>query len=159
MPGPRRYEPAALDLAAKAQREILTDAGIALPAQRSVPGPPDLVALVALAIRRDLPADPGALRIAVRALADRLATAHPGRSVEVRVPPYAAVQAISGPRHTRWTPPNVVETDPATFVGLACGFIDWESAVSSGRVHASGERSDLRAFLPLDELLSESPGP
>lgn len=158
MPGPRRYEPATLDLAAKSQREILTRAGIALPAEQSVPGPDevvtpiDVVKLVALGIRRDLPADRGALRIAVRVLADRLATTHPGRSVEVRVPPYAAVQCIAGPRHTRGTPPNVVETDPATFVGLACGFIDWESAVGSGRVHASGERSDLRAFLPVDEL-------
>ncbi len=159
MPGPRRYEPAAVDLAAKAQREILTHAGIEAPAQRSIPGLPDLLALVALGIRRDVPADPGALRIAVRVLADQLATTHPGRSVEVRVPPYAAVQCIAGPRHTRGTPPNVVETDPATFVGLACGFIDWESAVATGRVRASGERADLRAFLPLDELLTESPGP
>ena len=105
------------------------------------------------------PAAPAALRIAVRALADLLAAEHPGRSVEVRIPPYAAVQCIAGPRHTRGTPPNVVETDPATFVGLACGFVDWDAAVASGQVRASGERADLRPFLPLDVQLAGSAGP
>jgi hypothetical protein len=69
------------------------------------------------------------------------------------------VQCVAGPRHTRGTPPNVVETDPATFVALACGFEDWETAVRDGRVRASGERADLRPFLPLDVLRVGTDGP
>ncbi|MDQ3629394.1 MAG: sterol carrier family protein, partial [Actinomycetota bacterium] len=73
----------------------------------------------------------------------------PGRSVEVRVPPYLAVQCIPGARHTRGTPPAVVETDAATWIALGTGDLDWAAAVTSGRVRASGERSDLSAWLPL----------
>lgn len=74
----------------------------------------------------------------------------PGRSVEVRVPPYAAVQVVAGVRHTRGTPPAVVETDPATWVALATGGLAWVDAVHDGRVHASGERTDLTPYLPLE---------
>ena len=73
----------------------------------------------------------------------------PGHSVEVRVPPYAAVQVVPGVRHTRGTPPAVVETDAATWLALATGELDWHDAVSSGRVVASGERADLAPWLPL----------
>lgn len=73
----------------------------------------------------------------------------PGHSVEVRVPPFAAVQAIAGASHTRGTPPAVVEMDADTWIGLASGTLDWETAVSDRRVSASGERSDLSAWLPL----------
>lgn len=90
-----------------------------------------------------------ALREAVRWTLDRLAAAAPGRSVEVRVPPYAAVQCIAGPRHTRGTPPNVVETDPRTWLDLATGRTAWAAATVSGHVRASGERSDLSPYLPL----------
>jgi uncharacterized protein (TIGR03083 family) len=93
--------------------------------------------------------DKTALRIAVRTLADLLAATAPGRSVEVRVPPYTAVQCVEGPRHTRGTPPNVVETDPVSWLRLATGRLDWGSAVESGAVTASGARSDLSAHLPL----------
>jgi hypothetical protein len=89
------------------------------------------------------------LALAVRHLAEELAARAPGRSVEVRIPPYAAVQAIPGPRHTRGTPPAVVETDSATWIGLATGRLSWWEAVESGRVAASGERTDLTPFLPL----------
>jgi uncharacterized protein (TIGR03083 family) len=99
--------------------------------------------LSAVAIDRD------ALAIAVRMLTGILAERVPGRSVEVRVPPYAAVQCIGGPRHTRGTPPNVVETDPTTWVELATGRAAWADAVSDGRVRASGERSDISAHLPV----------
>ncbi len=77
------------------------------------------------------------------------ATVHPGNSVEVRVPPYAAVQAIEGPRHTRGTPPNVVETDPETWLNLVAGRLGWDAAVGDGRLRASGARSDLSPFLPI----------
>jgi hypothetical protein len=92
---------------------------------------------------------PEALRAATRFLLDLLASAAPGRAVEVRVPPYAAVQAVGGPRHTRGTPPNVVETDPVTWVRLAAGLMPWADAVSAGLVQASGVRADLTAYLPL----------
>lgn len=87
--------------------------------------------------------------MAVRYLLQVLAEAAPGNTVEVRVPPYGAVQAIEGPRHTRGTPPNVVETDAATWVALATGSVPWVEAVASGRVAASGQRADLSANLPL----------
>lgn len=73
----------------------------------------------------------------------------PGHSVEVRVPPYAAVQVIPGVRHTRGTPPAVVETDGATWVALATGDLTWAEAEAAGRVRASGERADLTPYLPL----------
>ena len=73
----------------------------------------------------------------------------PGRSVEVRVPPYAAVQVIPGVRHTRGTPPAVVETDAATWIELATGALSWPGAERAGRVRASGERADLAPYLPL----------
>jgi Bacterial SCP ortholog len=91
----------------------------------------------------------GTLRDAVRTLLARLAEQVPGRAVEVRVPPYGAIQCVAGPRHTRGTPPNVVETDPVTWLELATGRLRWRSAVEAGKVRASGIRSDLSAYLPL----------
>lgn len=79
--------------------------------------------------------------------------AHPGRSVEVRVPPAGAVQAIEGPRHTRGTPPNVVEMTPETWLRLATGRIEWTQARAEGHVLASGTRADLTAYLPITEAL------
>ena len=79
-----------------------------------------------------------------------LQTRAPGRAVEVRVPPYAAVQVIGGGTHTRGTPRAVVETDPDTWIALATGALTWSAAVDAGRVHASGERADLSPYLPLD---------
>ena len=73
----------------------------------------------------------------------------PGRSVEVRVPPFAAAQVVPGVRHTRGTPPAVIELDGATWVALATGALTWAEAVGAGRVRASGERADLSAYLPL----------
>ncbi|MEV5764169.1 sterol carrier family protein [Micromonospora sp. NPDC052213] len=89
------------------------------------------------------------LREAVRALLTALAERAPGRSVEVRVPPYGAVQCIPGPRHTRGTPPNVVEMDPATWLAVATGRLDWAEAITQGRVRVSGIRADLSEHLPL----------
>jgi hypothetical protein len=112
------------------------------------------------------PADPADVTAALASLADgtagkddlRLLTKHylavleakaPGRSVEVRVPPYAAVQCIEGVRHTRGTPPAVVETDATTWIAVATGELAWVDAVDAGRVSASGERTDLTPYLPL----------
>lgn len=86
---------------------------------------------------------------AVRYLLQLLAEKAPGNSVEVRVPPFGAVQVLEGPRHTRGTPPNVVETDADTWVALATGAEHWTDAAAAGRIHASGTRADLSALLPL----------
>ncbi len=118
----RRFDPDQLRAATLAQADLLQAAQV--PAPKGADPEQQLIDTVASGLRAGLPADPTALRCAVRLLADRLALQHPGRSVEVRIPPFAAVQCIAGPRHTRGTPPNVVETDPTTFVALACGFVD-----------------------------------
>jgi hypothetical protein len=89
------------------------------------------------------------LREAVRALLAELGRRAPGRSVEVRVPPYGAIQCVEGPRHTRGTPPNVVEMDPVTFLGLASGSVAWEECLHSGRVRASGIRADISHLFPI----------
>lgn len=89
------------------------------------------------------------LALAVRYTLQLLAEQAPGGTVEVRVPPYAAVQCVEGPRHTRGTPPNVIETDAATWLALATGGLTWDDARGSGRVHASGQRADLRGHLPV----------
>lgn len=94
-------------------------------------------------------ADRADLRVATKHLLAVLSDVAPGHSVEVRVPPYAAAQCIPGARHTRGTPPAVVEMDAETWVALALGREDWAAAVRDGRVAASGERSDLSAYLPL----------
>jgi Bacterial SCP ortholog len=99
-----------------------------------------------------------ALRAAVRYTLELLAERVPGRTVEVRVPPYAAVQCVPGPRHTRGTPPNVVETDPLTWLDLAAGRLAWDAAVAAGKVHASGQRADLSAYLPLVSGATGNPG-
>ncbi|CAN5336426.1 hypothetical protein BH24ACT10_BH24ACT10_19870 [soil metagenome] len=89
------------------------------------------------------------LALAVRGLADRLAEAAPGHHVEARVPPFAAVQCVQGPRHTRGAPPNVVEADPLAFVELCAGRLAWADAVRDGRVRTWGDRAYLSAWLPL----------
>ncbi|MGH3492164.1 MAG: sterol carrier family protein [Sciscionella sp.] len=89
------------------------------------------------------------LAVAVRLSARTLEQRAPGHSVELRVPPYVAVQCIEGPRHTRGNPPNVVETDPRTWLELATGRLNWGDALAAGRVSASGSRADLSSLLPV----------
>ncbi|MGB3731006.1 sterol carrier family protein [Microbacterium sp.] len=86
---------------------------------------------------------------AVRYLLQLLDEKAPGNSVEVRVPPFGAVQVVQGPRHTRGTPPNVVEMNAATWISLATGGESWADAVAAGLVSASGTRADLSPLLPL----------
>ncbi|MFF3419101.1 sterol carrier family protein [Streptomyces sp. NPDC002698] len=97
----------------------------------------------------DIPLDRQALAACTRLLADTLAVKAPGASTEVRIPPYAVVQCVEGPRHTRGTPPNVVETDPLTWIRLATGRTEWKAALDEAKVSASGERADLGGLLPL----------
>jgi len=132
----------------------LSAALTALPAASALPADvlsDHLVALVTAG--RDLPEpvapDRGALRLVVRALAARLAAQAPGRHVEARIPPYAAVQCVDGPRHTRGTPPNVVEAEPVAFLELCTGRLAWAQAAADGRVRTWGDRADLSAWLPL----------
>jgi hypothetical protein len=145
---PRRPDPARWLAALNDQRAALGE-----PAWRGPLTAPELgraCAAAALAAL-DAGAEPQreALRVSVTYLLDALAALVPGRAVEVRVPPYAAVQCIEGPRHTRGTPPNVVETDPPTWLRLAAGRLSWAQAVSAGLVRASGPRADLAGYLPL----------
>ena len=120
-----------------------------MPPRRPDPRGPESVAAVLRALDGGAPVDPDAQRVAARYLLYALAARHPGRVLEVRVPPVAAVQCLPGPVHTRGTPPNVVETDPQTWIRLAAGRLDWTDAVRSGVVHASGPRADLGAYLPI----------
>ncbi len=91
-----------------------------------------------------------ALAAAVRLTARTLADVAPGASVEVRIPPFAAVQCVSGPRHTRGTPPNVAETDPRTWLLLATGLLPLEAAKAAGRLTLSGPRAgEIGHWLPL----------
>jgi hypothetical protein len=108
-----------------------------------------VVGRAALAAWRADPSSVTDRRTAVRFTLEELAEVAPGNSVEVRVPPDGAVQAVQGPRHTRGTPPNVVETDPQTWLELVTGALAWDDAVDEGRVHASGERASLADWLPL----------
>ncbi len=99
--------------------------------------------------RDPLPLLRAGLGSSVRLLAEILAAQAPGRSVEVRVPPFVAVQAIAGPPHKRGTPPNVVEADPVQWLRLATGRASFADAVARGEVRAGGTRADLSAYLPV----------
>lgn len=90
------------------------------------------------------------LRAAVKESLTAVAEAAPGRSVEVRVPPFGAVQCIEGPRHVRGNPPNVVEADPRTWLALATGRLSWADALRNGRLRVSGPRAgEVAQLLPL----------
>jgi Bacterial SCP ortholog len=119
-----------------------------MPPRRRVPVAQGLKAL------RVWRADPSAARpatvgTAVRFTLEELAARAPGGTLEVRVPPYGAVQCVEGPRHTRGTPPNVIETDARTWLNLVTGREDWAGALEGGAVHASGLRATLVDYLPL----------
>ncbi|WP_191247262.1 sterol carrier family protein [Amycolatopsis deserti] len=126
MPAPRPVDPVELRAALQAVSAWLSG-------EADQPARPELAAAVRLSLRT-------------------LAQDAPGRSVEVRVPPFAAVQCVEGLRHTRGTPPNVVETDPRTWLELATGRLEWTDAVREGRVTASGTRADLSHWLPIVRL-------
>lgn len=106
-----------------------------------------------VAVRTALAGGAGASRDiraqAVRYTLQLLAEQAEGNTVEVRVPPFGAVQCVAGPRHTRGTPPNVVETDVATWLDLATGALSWQAGIASGAVHASGQRADLTGHVPV----------
>ena len=85
----------------------------------------------------------------VKATLAELVKRAPGRAIEVRIPPYAAIQCGDGPTHTRGTPPNVIEMDASTWLSLASGEVNWNDAMDSGSISASGARADLSEYLPI----------
>lgn len=97
----------------------------------------------------DVPVPRAVLATAVRYTLEEVTARAPGNSVEVRVPPFGVTQCVEGPRHTRGTPPNVIECDAATWLAMATGRLSWAEAVATGKVAASGLRADLSALLPL----------
>ncbi|RAX16773.1 hypothetical protein DC347_09030 [Pseudarthrobacter sp. AG30] len=97
----------------------------------------------------DAPLPRAALATAVRYSLEEVTARAPGNSVEVRVPPFGVTQCVEGPRHTRGTPPNVIECDAATWLGMVTGQVAWADAVAAGKVAASGLRADLSSLLPL----------
>lgn len=99
--------------------------------------------------RADHDVDRPTLATAVRFTLEELGARAPGRSVEVRIPPFGAVQCIAGPRHTRGTPPNVVEADPQAWLEVATGERGWAEVAGAERLRMSGTRADLSALLPL----------
>lgn len=148
---PRRPDPERLRTALSAQLRAL--------GREDWAGPPAAEALgaacagaVLAALAAGLVPQREAAREAVLYTLGLLAERAPGRAVEVRVPPHGAVQCVAGPRHTRGTPPNVIECDPPTWLRLAAGELSWADAVGAGQVRASGPRADLAAYLPLTAL-------
>jgi hypothetical protein len=144
----RRTDPARLLAALNAQRAALGGGEWSGPLTLDALGAGCVTAVLS-AMDKNLDPERSATRWAVVYLLGLLERKAPGRSVEVRIPPYAAIQCVPGPRHTRGTPPNVVETDPATWIRLATGRIGWADAVADGRLRASGPRADLTDYLPL----------
>lgn len=100
-------------------------------------------------------ADRATTATAVRYCLEELAEQAPGRTLEVRVPPYGAVQCIEGPRHTRGTPPGVIEMNATTWLALATGALTWDAARESSAVRASGDRADLSRWLPLSAVTTD----
>ncbi|HSN12124.1 MAG TPA: sterol carrier family protein [Propionibacteriaceae bacterium] len=135
-----------LDEALVRAQATLTAAGAHVAAEPSDLG---LARLVVVGERESVAMPGDVVALATRLLAQRLATTWPGRTVEVRIPPYAAVQVGhgQGPRHTRGTPPSVVETDALTFLRLATGDLTWAEAVAGG-VRISGVHADLDDVFP-----------
>ena len=116
----------------------------------SEPGtPPESVRRVVAAISAGHPVSRQEWKAAVKTVLSDLSALAPGRSVEVRVPPYAAVQVVAGATHRRGTPPALVQMQPMTLLRLATGDAGWAEAVAAGEIRASGERSDLSSYFPL----------
>jgi hypothetical protein len=159
MPARPRANPQRMLTALQAQRADLGQPPWTGPATAGRAGRALVLAVLDALDRPPGQVRPDALRAAVTYLLDLLAADAPGRAVEVRVPPYAAVQCVEGPRHTRGTPPNVVEMDPVTWVLLAVGRLRWADAMAAGRVSASGPRADLSGLLPLVRGTGSGPAP
>jgi len=144
----RRPDPQRLLAAINAQLSALGSQPWAEPVTVAALGAGCVTAVIA-ALDAGLGPQPGVLRGAALHTLNLLESQVPGRAVEVRIPPYAAIQCVAGPRHTRGTPPNVVEADAVTWILLTTGRMSWAQAVRDGRLRASGPRADLSEYLPL----------
>jgi Bacterial SCP ortholog len=120
------------------RRSDVEEGAAALAAWRKAAGPSS-----------DVPVPRPLLATAVRYTLEEVTARAPGNSVEVRVPPFGVTQCVEGPRHTRGTPPNVIECDAATWLAMVTGQLSWAEAVAAGKVAASGLRADLSGLLPL----------
>ena len=127
---------------AVARRRIDIDEGKAALETWREAGQPPSAAPVRVPVPRTV------IATAVRYSLEEVTARAPGNSVEVRVPPFGVTQCVEGPRHTRGTPPNVIECDAATWLAMVTGQLSWADAVGAGRVAASGLRADLSALLP-----------
>ncbi|MBT2552025.1 sterol carrier family protein [Arthrobacter sp. ISL-5] len=128
---------------AVSRRRIDPELGRAAVAQWVAAGTPPAATSAAPEVPRSV------IATAVRYSLEEVTARAPGNSVEVRVPPFGVTQCVEGPRHTRGTPPNVIECDAATWLAMVTGSLSWADAVGAGRVAASGLRADLSALLPL----------
>jgi hypothetical protein len=144
----RRGDPARMLAAVNAQRAALGRPAWSGPLTAAALGAGSVSDVLA-ALDGGLAPEPGTVRVAVSYLLGVLERRAPGRAVEVRIPPVAAIQCVAGPRHTRGTPPNVVETDAVTWILLATGRMSWAEATAERRVAASGPRADISAYLPV----------
>jgi len=153
----RRPDPARLLAAVNAQRAALGIPPWAGAQSLTALGGASIEAVLA-ALDTGAQPQPQALRTAVVHLLDLLAARAPGRAVEVRIPPYAAIQCVAGTRHTRGTPPNVVETDAVTWIMLATGRLTWSQAAAGGQLRASGSRANLAEYLPLAASVPDAGG-
>lgn len=136
---------------AVSRRRIDPDQGRAAVAQWAAAGTPPAGTSAALSAAASAAPDVprSVIATAVRYSLEEVTARAPGNSVEVRVPPFGVTQCVEGPRHTRGTPPNVIECDAATWLAMVTGRLSWADAVGGGRVAASGLRADLSALLPL----------
>lgn len=135
-----------------ARRRIALDEGRAALAAwqaANAPGPDTADAADAASPGAGTQVPRSTLATAVRYSLEEVTARAPGNSVEVRVPPFGVTQCVEGPRHTRGTPPNVIECDAATWLAMVSGQLSWADAVGAGRVAASGLRADLSGLLPL----------
>ena len=132
---------------AVSRRRIDPDQGRAAVAQWMAAGTPPAATSAAPSAAPEVPRS--VIATAVRYSLEEVTARAPGNSVEVRVPPFGVTQCVEGPRHTRGTPPNVIECDAATWLAMVTGRLSWADAVGGGRVAASGLRADLSALLPL----------
>ena len=132
------------------RRRIALDEGrSALAAWRDANAPTSGPAAGGEAPEAAAPVSRNTLATAVRYSLEEVTARAPGNSVEVRVPPFGVTQCVEGPRHTRGTPPNVIECDAATWLAMVTGGLSWADAVDAGKVAASGLRADLSGLLPL----------
>jgi hypothetical protein len=122
-----------------------------MPARRRIPVSEGRAALKSWLHAQPEPVDRATIATAVRYTLEELNARAPGQALEVRVPPFGATQCLEGPRHTRGTPPGVVEMSPQTWLEVASGTREWADALASGDVSASGERADISFLLPLAE--------